>query len=310
MPTNRIYVPHLNPVKYFKVSPDQLPQYLSRHMDDWQFRNTIREFEQEVEFFQPWGQEDSFRQQFISNFSPLTLRILNCHGQLMYEQELETRQQHFQLAGYYIRQSEVDFGSLGLDDGLYYFQIPELDWISNPQELSQDPENTLYLEYRSSKNYYEGVIFGSPITLSIRVPGILKYKQPGSTDTLFVDQTEAETMLNSVPFRVWRFILGGIGGVPPDFVDKVARISGCDDFKIDGRNYTKAQGANWDVSEVDGYPMAGYGIDLRELLNRNSLVYDNDVNILGKAAMISVVDKKYFGIEDNGNDFLEIVDGG
>lgn len=307
---NTIYSPRLNPIKYYKIDPGQLPQYLSKHFDDWQFKNTIRDFEQPVDFYQPWIFEDSIRQQFISNFKPLTLQLLNCKGKVIYETPFQNMQQHFRLPDFYIRQSELDLGSLtGLEEGLYYFKIKELDWISEPQEILEYHPNTVYAEYSSSDNYYEGVIFGSPIVMSLRIPSILKYKSPGSVDTIYTDQNEAETMLHSVPFRVWRFIVGGIGGVPPYFIDKVARITGCDNLKLDGRQYTKAQGAAWEESGLDNYPMSGWAIDLRELLNRNSDVEENDITLLGKASMMLIQDSKWFGLDDNGNDFLEFVDG-
>lgn len=308
MPDNIIYQPHLNAIKFYEVAPADIPQYLSRHMDDWLFANQIRDFEQPVKFFLKWLNQDGVRLQFTSNFQPLTLKLLNCEGHEIYSQVLNNKQQDIHNPSFYIRESELDFGSLGLEDGLYYFTIPEASWISEPKEIVSGAPNTLYIEYTDSSGYYEGVVFGTPITMRIRVPAILKYKSPGSVDTVYADQNQAETMLHSIPYRVYQFILGGQGGVPPWLIDKVARIFGCDTLKIDGREFTKAEGATWEVNELEDYPMAGWSIDLREKLNRSSLIYENDNEIIGRNAMMQVIDTKGFGIEDNGGDFLEVVD--
>lgn len=304
---NILYQPKINPTKFVSIEPAAIPQYVSKHMDDWLFKNTIRNYEQPVKYFDKWLMDDSIRNQFTSNFSPLTLKLFSCDGTQIYSQPLETKQQNFFFPGYYIRQAELDIASLSLEEGLYYFTIPEAGLISEPFEIVEEAENTTYIEATNSF-YYEGVNYDVSFSPAYRLPSILRYKQPASVDTVYQDQNESETMLHSVPYRIWQFILGGEGGVPPYLIDKVSRIFGCDSLKIDGREYTKAEGAQWELNELENYPMAGWSIDLREKLNRNSLIYENEVQLLGKAIMMSVSDTKGFGLDDNGNDFLEIED--
>jgi hypothetical protein len=96
--------------------------------------------------------------------------------------------------------------------------------------------------------------------------------------------------------------------VPPYLIDKLSRIFGCDTLTIDGRDFTKNEGANWEPVELEGYPMAGWSIELREKLNRDITIYENDQEIISDNAMMSVIDTKGFGLVDEDNDFLEIVD--
>jgi hypothetical protein len=304
---NQILQPYLNPEKFVAVQPADVPQYISRHMDDWLFKNTQRSFEQPVNFLKPWLMDDSIRLQFTSNFVPLTLKLFTCKGKEVYSLNIDTKQQDFFKPDFFIRQVELDLGSLNLDAGEYYLRIPEASWIAEPFELLEEAENTCYLEYKNS-NFYSGVNFNIPFAPAIRVPGILKYEKPGSRDVIYPDQDESETILSSVPYRVVKFILGGQRGVPPWMIDKVARIFGCDELKIDGRLYTKADGANWEpIGEINGYPMSGWSIELREKLNRDSLIYENDVEIMGVAAAGLIVDTKGFGMDDEtSNDYLEI----
>lgn len=305
---NIIYQPILNPVKFQLVEPLAIPQYVSAHMDDWLFKNTIRSFEQPVKYHDRWLNDDSIRLQYISNFTPLTLKLYSCDGVEIYSVPFETKQQDFFRPGYYVRQIELDLATF--DPGNYYLRIPEANWIGEPFEImeSEDEANSsLYIEYLNSERY-GGVIFDVPFEPSIRVPAILKYKTPASRDTVYSDQDEAEAMLHSVPYRIWNFILGGIGGVPPYLIDKLSRIFGCDTLTIDGRGYTKNEGAAWEPVELDGYPMAGWAIELREKLNRDSLIYEDEVEIIGENNIMAVIDSKGFGLEEDGGDFLEILD--
>ena len=297
----------LNPVKFQLINPIEIPQYVSKHMDDWLFKNTQRSFEQTVNYKDIWSIQDPIRLQYISNFGPLNLKLFSCNGVEIYSIPFQTRQQDFFNPGYYIRQIELDLNSLsGLEEGYYYLTIPEAGWISEPFEVAEDVENTLFTEYSHSERY-GGIIFDSPFSPAIRIKGILKYDQPSSIDTVYDDEEQSETMLRSIPFRVWKLIIGS-KGIPPYLIDKLNRILGCDSLKIDGRFYTKAEGAKWEEVELDSYPMSGWAINLRETLNREETIYENEVEIIGKAAMMQVIDTKGFGIDDSGVDFLEISD--
>lgn len=304
---NIIRQPYLNPVKFQLIEPAAIPQYVSAHMDDWLFKNTVRSFEQPVKYHDRWLNDDSIRLQYTSNFAPITLKLFSCDGVEVYSVPFETKQQDFFNPTYYVRQIELDLATF--DPGNYYLRIPEANWISEPFEIieAEDESNpTLYIEYSNSERY-GGIIFDVPFSPAIRVPAILKYKNPASRDTVYSDQDEDEVMLHSVPFRVWNFILGGIGGVPPYLIDKISRIFGCDTLTIDGRDYTKNEGATWEPVELDQYPMAGWSIELRERLNRDSLIYEDEVEIIGQNNMIAIIDSKGFGLNDNGGDFLEII---
>lgn len=305
---NTIKQPYLNPLKFQLIEPAAIPQYVSKHMDDWLFSKTVRSYQQPTSYNYILLPNDFIPLQYISNFAPLTFRIFKCDGTQVYSQAFQTRQQDFFNPGYFIRQINVNISALSLDtDQLYYATIAEASWISEPFEIREEFEDSLYIEYSNSERY-GGIIFDSPFAPTIRVPGILKLEQPSSVDTLYEDQDQAETMLHSVPFRVWKFILGGKRGVPPYLIDKMNRILGCDSLKIDGRFYTKAQGSNWEAVELDGYPMAGWSINLRELLNREELIYDNNAEILGDYAMVQVVDSKGFGMDDDGGEYLQMLD--
>jgi hypothetical protein len=208
---------------------------------------------------------------------------------------------------FYIRQVEIDLTPFPA--GLYYLQrtAAGVVTVSEPFEIKEapgsgelfldDPDPTLYIEF-SHYEPYNGIKFQSPFSPAIRVPGILKLKTLGSKDTIYEDQLLNQTMITSIPFRVFDFILGGHKGVPPWFVDKINRIFGCSSVSIDGRLYTKNDSASFESAELAGYPMAGYAIELREKLNQDSITTENDVVIEGIAAAALIIDNNGFGISD------------
>lgn len=301
----KIYQPLINPVKFVLVQPLLIPQYVSKHLDQWLYKNTIRDYEDNAPYHDKWLQDDSIRLQFISNFIPLTLKLFSCDGTEVYSVPLETKQQDFFNPSYYIRQIELDLATF--DIGNYYLTIPEAGWISEPFEIAEEFPNSLYIEYSHSERY-GGLIFDVPFEPAIRVPAVLKYQSPASKDTVYADQDESEVMLLSTPYRIWKFMLGGYRGVPPNRIDKIARIFGCDTLKIDGIDYTKNEGAAWEPIELDNYPMSGWSIEVREKINRDSLIYEDDIAIIGENNMMAVIDTKGFGLEEDGGDFLEILD--
>lgn len=312
---NVIYDPYINPVKFHKLDNVQLPNYVSRFMDDWAFRRTIQPWEQKVCFYQPWGQSDSVRLQYTSNFGPIVLRMYDEDGILVHTQSFDTLQQDELRPTYYIRQIAVALSSF--PPGKYFFTRDAAGSItySEPFEIidsedsglicleNQDP--TLLIEYTHYEPY-GGLKFFSPFSPMIRVPAILKYKSTPAKDNVYEDQLLNQTMINSVPFRLFDFIIGGNYGVPPYLIDKISRIFGCSNLSIDGRLYTKNEGAAFEPALLENYPMAGWAIELREKLNRDSIIIEDDVIIEGIAAAAIIMDNKGFGIDGGASGYTEI----
>ncbi len=306
---NQIIFPYLSPVKFTKMTPEAIPQYVSKFIDDYRFKDTIRDFEQPVCFMQKWLMDDAVRLQFISNYAPLTLKLMDENGLMVHSQVFETMQQDAFRPGYYIRQSETDVA--GFDPGYYYWQIeagstPHI-WVSEPQEFVEEYPNSLYAEYSHYERYGD-VIFDAPYSPTIRIPAILKFKAPGAKDTVYEDQPMDQEMIKSVPYRLWDLIIGDAKGVPPWLIDKINWILGCSDLRFDGRYYTKNEGATLEENETDRYPMAGYKIEMRERYRKTGVEYDDDVQITGTAVAMAVIDAKGFGLNDDGGNFLEIYD--
>lgn len=313
---NILYDSYLNPVKFHKLDHVQPANYFSRFMDDWAFRRTIQPWEEKVCFYQPWAQADTIKLQYTSNFAPITLRLYNEDGILQATQAFVTLQQDELQPLYFIR--EISFSLASFPPGLYFFTRDAAGVItySEPFEIIdaedsgliclEDQDPTLFIEFA----HYEprgGIKFFTGIIMGIRAPAILRYKNPGSKDNVYEDQLLNTTMINSVDFRLLEFITGGNRGVPPYFIDRLARAFGCSELKIDGRLYTKPEGAAFEPVILENYPMRGWSIELREKLNRDSVITEDDTVIEGIAAAALLIDNRGFGIDGGPTEYQEII---
>lgn len=313
---NILYDSYLNPVKFHKLDNVQPAGYFSRFMDDWAFRRTIQPWEENVCFYQPWSNWDSIPLQYTSNFAPITLRLYDQDGHLMATQAFVTLQQDELQPLFFIR--EIVFDLSPFPPGRYFFtrdaagvltysepfEILEAEDSGAIQLENQDP--TLLLEYA----HYEprgGVKFFTGIILRLRVPGILRYKNPGSKDNVYEDQLLNQTLVHAVNFRLWEFLTGGNRGIPPYFIDRISRAFSCSELKIDGRLYTKNENATFEPVILDAYPMRGWSIELREKLNRDSVITEDETIIEGVAAAALMIDARGFGIDGGANEYQEII---
>jgi hypothetical protein len=306
---NQIYIPYLNPCHYVEMDPVLIPQYVSKHMDDYLFASTIRPHQQTVPYLHKWSVNDAIREQIKTNYGPVVLKMKRCDGSEVYSQNFTTRQEDADRPGTFLRQTDLDLATFA--PGFYYREIhigsnPAKVLVCDPFEIATSVPSTLYLEY-SHFEKYQGTYFQSPFNPTLRVPAVIDYNDTASKDTIYEDEPLSETMLKSTPYRLYDFKLGGSRGVPPWLADKVKRIFGCSDLRADGRYYTKSEGAKWERTERDNYPMHGWQIQLRDAQNKEEMIYENDAQVIGIAAAGLIVSTKHFGISDTGSDYLEII---
>lgn len=305
---NRATIPYLTIGHYVEMDPALIPQYISKFMDDWRFEETIKNYEQPVKYRQVWLQDDAIREQIKTNYTPVVFKLMRCDGSEAYSQNFDTKQQDVDNPGTYIRQVDLDLAPF--NPGTYYTQINigsvPFVLVSDPFVIATSAPNTALLEY-SHYEKFGGIYFGAPYNPTLRVPAVLDYNDTASRDTIYEDDPANETLLQSIPYRIFDFKLGGARGVPPWLADKVKRIFCCQDVRIDGRYFTKQDGQKWERSEQALYPMQSWTIQLREKLNRDELIYENDSQVIGVAAAGLIVSPKGFGIDDNsGTDYIEI----
>lgn len=292
---NRLTISHINPLNYVEVEPAEIPQYISRHMDDYLLSNRLNPW-QSGSYLQPWSQSDTISEQFQTNAGQPQLKIVDCSGKTIGSPLNMTQKQRNPFdPSYYIYESNRALNSLS--DGVYFSMatVGSKTLISEPIKVDTTVVNSLLLQY-SSRPYYEGMIFETGFSPSIRIHGMLQLKTPSSKDTLYEDQVLDMVMVQSKTFRIWEWFVGAPVPIPDWMIDKLTRIAGCKDLQIDGRYYTKNEGFKWEESVNVGFgTLKGYTGELREAINRNIKIYDYEANTNEELTVMYLTDTKGFG---------------
>lgn len=305
MAENTIYVPIINPVKFVNIARANLQQYYTKQFDLFLYAEQIYNFQEKVSYFQKIFQGDQISLQFSSNLSPVQVDVINSDGNAVLPfTALQVRRNTYD-PDYYIY--EADINTSPLTEGCYSLQVTvgsayPIILVSEIFVITTDITNTLLFEY-SNTTYHEDVLFETGIKFSMRVPGIISGYTPGAKDVVYEDQVLNETLLSSRTFRNFKLFVGGAEGIPDWMIDKLNRVMGCDTVMIDGKFFTKAEGAKWEQKSEDTYPMNGWTLDLRETINRNSVIYQSgQIDSNKKLLVVHNIESKGFGdVSGQGN---------
>src|SRR4051812_43044509 len=99
--SNYLYIPILNPVHFVEIAPVESAQYLSRSMDDYVFSKTLQAWEEKMGYCQKVQKSDTTYLQFLSNFSPIQVDVINAAGRLFLTQNATQKLQNKFQPGYY-----------------------------------------------------------------------------------------------------------------------------------------------------------------------------------------------------------------
>jgi hypothetical protein len=273
---SKITIPYLNPVKFHKLTPDETAKYLTRHMDDWNFSNTVPAYQIKQHYYQPFQTSDSLELQLESSFTAHTAKIVDGCGVTVQTLTMVQGAESASEPGLFIY--EISQSLAAIEPGKYYITIncnDELVLVSEPLEIKVVHEYSICIEYSHSQNK-DGLIFETGKKLELRVGGHIFFKEPASKDTSYEDQSYDTTNLDSVPYRIYELYVGGSTGIPPYLIDKINRILGCNSVKIEGIYFAKPEGAKLEAIVADDYTLKGWTVDLQESENQYSFEFSND----------------------------------
>lgn len=296
----RLYISHINPLALYEVDPAEVPQYISKHMDDYTYNERLNQYQQGApQYYQPWQMNDVIALQIQNNAGQLEVEIMDCNANVIQSFNMDQKQQNTYQPEYFIYECAAALTLLS--EGRYFFVIRigspvTKSLISEPLYVKSRQENTVLIEYTHRK-YYQNIVFETGIEMAIRVHGILRLKDTPSKDTLYEDQVLDMTMIESKPYRLWEFILfGNEGGVPDWMQDKISQILGCSNLRFDGKYFSKnGESAKWEDTQVFfNQALKARSIELREAINRNSKVIDTVANTNEQLVVALNVDSKGF----------------
>ena len=309
-----IYIPIGNPLNFTLDGYAPASQYNSKHVNDYQFEETIRPWESFVRWYQPWQINDSIKLQFHSQLGPAEMTLYDIDGVPVIGAALQQGAQSFFDPLLYIYQ--LNFSLAPISEGFYYMKIKfgtetSATFTSNVFEVREVFAETLLIEYSHFKHYAD-IYFENGFTSSVRIYGSIPYEKPGSANRVYENQDSDITLISTKPWNTWRLYTGGPEGIPNWAIMKYNIIVGCSSLKIDGKFYTKASdGASFEEQEQKDYPMRGWSIELRDKLNRMSKIItvagDPVTNDEGLIVAINV-ESKGFVADDQGGSYYEVTD--
>ena len=306
MADNFLYIPFINPVKFYEVGATNPPAYNTRHFDDHKFENRLLPWQEEATYQQVWQTTDIINLQFIATFNPITVQLINENGEIVEQLPALIGLPNLFIPNAWAFEVNLSLGPLILSTGCYKLKI--IAGTEGPYQkiyestclfISSDPlPNTFLVEYWNSR-YHQDVIFETGIKFQYRSFGNFGFLSPGRNDEFYRDQRYNPTLLSSKTNRQWNVFFGNEFGLPDEAVDLVNRIWSCDNVLIDGKPVGVSDNSKLEFVEEEHYPKRGVQITVEEGINRNSKIFTitTDPN---KKIMASInVDARVFGDTSN-----------
>lgn len=246
----------------FQIAPINPIRFNTEFVDWYDFEHS-----KEKCYYQKFQNSDTTIFQVLSDFPNFTVTLKDYEtnssvANLNYE-ELPVN-----FSGETFKAYNVTVPFLGLPEGYYYIQVTYTDEnnvvndiFSNPIHVAPLHKDTLLITYHNSENNFS-VVFTDDTIFNLRVEGTIQDFQPEADDQIYFDQERNSTKLSSIPYRVFTLYIGNASGVPDWMGDKVNRAMSTDSIKIDGKDFEKNEGAEWEVERLEEYPFAGYTIDI------------------------------------------------
>lgn len=291
MANNIIDISLLNPIRFVNLGG-----VFKGFDNDW-FTNLTPDFQDQVNYFQKWQTDDIIKLQFRSNFTPINIAVIDCSGVTISTHAATKKVTN--LVDDALDTYETSIPLAGLE-GVYYLLLTagtstnQSQLISEPLYIAETIEHSILLTYFNTENVQD-VIFDTGIEFTFRVEGFVTALTPGFKDTLYQDQVLDNVLLNSIPFRQFKFMIGGEYGVPDWIIDKVNRILSCDTWDADGSEFVKKDGTQWTAVTLDNYPMSGWSIDVLEAKTLSSKRATNTGDPTQEIAIVYNIETKLFG---------------
>lgn len=294
---SRVYISRANPIKFVPQTLNRPAQYNSVPFDQQRYADRILPWYQQRKYAQKWQKTDAIRLQFMSDFNPIQVDIYDVYDISRLTTVMTQKAVDVNNPGFYVYESDISLASIPV--GCYQIRVTFGTggdvWVSEPLDIRQKHEHTSYIEFKNSE-YKDGMMYETGFSPAIRVEGWLGRLKTGSEDKMWENQPLDQTIITSKTFRVWPFHIGFVYGVPDWILDKLNVIFSCDTVLIDGVQFVKSEpGQDFEETVIEGYPMRGFKLNLRESLNRTFDIIDPNVNTDRKVVVVHNIETNYFG---------------
>ena len=261
--------------KYSKLLPIRLIEITTF---DQRYQNKPFDLDDRQCYVQKFQTNDTTKLQFLSDYPDFTFKVYHLETNIQalnidpVDKQYNVKNQTFK-----VYEVEIDFNQLGESD--YYVEVIAngVLYQSEPINVAGFQPNTLLYEYRNSYPKSD-IVFYDGFVSSFRAEGGINQFMPSFQDESYIDQQYNNTLLNSVGYRVFTLYVGNATGVPDWVGDRINEILTCDNLKIDGLYYAKANSAKWNINRAAAVQenektFAGYSIEITPVSNVGENVY-------------------------------------
>jgi hypothetical protein len=294
---NIINIPFLNPVRFVELDPVELPQYLTKHFDDYWFKEQLQLYETVVDFKQKFQTSDTIYLQFEANFAAIQMQVIDCDQNILLTQSATQVRANKYLTGYYVYELTLSLASF--PPGTIYLKLNlglgSKFMISEPIQVAEIWPNSVLFQYNNSK-YHGDVIFETGIVFGFRCEAVVRRLDPSSERTFYRDQKLNPTTLKVRPFRAFELGIGHLTGIPDWYIDKMDWIWGCDNVLCDGKSFAVLDDSKFEDQEIHKqYQLRHWTLNVQEGINRASKIVGVDVNPNKKLMVAYQIDGTVFG---------------
>jgi len=261
--------------KYSKLLPIRLIEIKTF---DQRYQNKPFDLDDRQCYVQKFQTNDTTKLQFLSDYPDFTFKIYHLDTNIQalnidpVDKQYNVKNQTFK-----VYEVEIDFNQLL--EGDYYVEVIAngVLYQSEPINVAGFQPNTLLYEYRNSYPKSDTIFYDGFVS-SFRVEGGINQFMPSFQDESYIDQQYNNTLLNSVGYRIFTLYVGNATGVPDWVGDRINEILTCDNLKIDGLYYAKANSAKWNINRAGAVQenektFAGYSIEITPVSNIGENVY-------------------------------------
>lgn len=299
MANNRFLIPFVNPIRFYDTSLVASQKYLTKHFDDWQFKQRLYAWQQPEDYVQIWQTNDLINLQFEADFSLIVVELIDNYNRVKIALPALIglpNADDVTLFSYQVSMRLAD-----LDTGCYKIRITagsglyQKTYLSGCQLISSEPiKNSILMEYWHNR-FHLDVMFETGIKFQYRVHGNWGFLEPGRKDEVFRDQRYNNELLNSKPFRTFPLNYGDEYGLPDDAIDLINLIWSCKYVNIDDKSWRAVEGGKFDFTSVPRYPKRGVKMMVEPGINRYSNIFSLQTDPNKRLISSIMVDAKMFG---------------
>jgi len=294
---------HFIPLNY-KKGADGIYHFMTMD-EDW-YVNRIKKYVDQSNFYQPRQNNEPIPLQIRTfGLDPVSVQRLDCNGvpsgspfflSVITTDAISSDEKLYQ--------GEVPVDGL---QGIFYYLFTQgvgegqAVWISEPIFFKDDwGDETIRFDYSNTENILSTVFTGT-YRPSLRVFGQINDYMPKSKYTTFVNQPQDIDILDGIPYDTYKLVVGRGSGMPEYIMRKINFImSKLDTVFIEGNQYTREVGSDWEPLRFPGQPKFFMTLEIRRAENIEAVTLNTEGQLDSDMLGGYTLDAGAFGFTDPG----------